>query len=105
MRVQTRGYLQFGGNRPTPLHRAVNNLHSLEELVVMLLWRHDLNAERRIQIDPTVNRLFIPWSVLACKFSKIHVSTYRVSDSPYPNFPKQGHPFVGQSQGPTLQRL
>lgn len=55
-----RMYLQFGTRWYTSLYGPVNDLHSLEKLIVMLLGRDDLDAQWRVQVHAAVDRFLIP---------------------------------------------
>lgn len=59
------------------LDRPIYDLHRPEELMVALLRRHYLHAQRRVQIHLAIDSLFIPWKVSGHD-SDIHRQTYRV---------------------------
>lgn len=45
------------------LHRPIDEFHRLVQLVVMLFRGHDLHAQWRIQVDPTIDSFLVPYAI------------------------------------------
>lgn len=90
------------------LHSPVNNLHGLIKLIVMLFRGDDLNAERRVQVNATINGLLVPY-IVARKLVSMHdarqkIKTYIVAGWPYPSFLAQARSSLAQARDQTLQK-